>query len=225
MSIFHTLDYDSNILDDFLFNFLSITDMKIIFQVNTYYSNKIRQHKRYKNYKKFYVALKDIRIYDINFYFNTHIEHEFIKACAYGSTEIINQLIKKININSINPNKLFIITCTRGSINNVLYIYDNIIKDINTIDLKSRSDIFKICTDYGKLPTAKWLYELCKSKNIDLDLNINFIIALKWAAVYGRTDLIKWLHSLNMNIDLHFDNDYIYRKLQSHKNLNLNLSI
>ena len=140
---------------------------------------------------------------DVNYTHDSYIyANGFVNACRYGYTHIVDRLME-FNIKKIFYNLGFNFACRLGN----LYLVNKLVK--YSTDLNK--NFIEACI-YGALNIVDRLMELSPN----LDLNNGF----KNACILGNLKIINRL--IWLNVDIHMEDDMIFKFLYENKNFNIN---
>jgi hypothetical protein len=140
-------------------------------------------------------------LYGLNPDFNIHFQNDllFRKCCENGNLDLVKWLYSIDGIINIHYNneKAFRLACKNGNLDVAQWLYS--LDDKPNIHVKN-NNIFLNVIKHDHFDVAQWLYSIHKF-NITID------------HLDGATseNISKWLYSLNQNLNLHYDNDKLFK--------------
>lgn len=176
-------------IEEIIFSYLDpITDFKQLVLVNKYYHSIIsNQYNELKNYFK-----NEKYNHFFGFRIISKIDKMFIKACRYGSLNVVKYIYSKYkNIIDIHMDDEY--AFQNGCINGNLEIVKYLLSLDDKIDIHANNDLaFKWSCLNGHLEISKFIFSLDNKINHEVINNV-----LRSAVHRGDSHIIEWVRSLH----------------------------
>jgi ankyrin repeat protein len=134
------------------------------------------------------------------------INNGFISACQYNNIEIAEYIISKCDINILNFQVAFLVSCHVGNFEIVKWLCKTY---NNKIDIHFDNETaFIYAIEEQHFDLAKWLYHISIGEKNIINVNINDNFPFIISCYNGRLDICKWLYLISNNkIDKHMMNN------------------